>query len=208
MPRLLLWKQILLLLIVHYTVTTVSIDLEFLTGVDEAPFSTSAPSEAGSNGESPYTFSIPQPSQHQMLKLVLDSGEKVIDLLNGEQSPETLLLSQSRGCKDDYGQAPNRRRHVRRQKNSACSPDYLNGPETVQTHKLPAKLQKGSIEQQQGRPEQKTPETPPFVEPASLPMFGELLVGPGPDPSICKDPDRPIPVCHSGVDAVYSSTLP
>lgn len=144
-------------------------------------------------------------------KLISDSGNKLIDLWNGEESPEVPLLSQSHLCEDDYGQAPNQRRRVRRvrrQKNSVCVPDYLNVPDPTQTPKLPATLKKGSIEQQQDRPEQKTPEKPPSTEPASLPMLGGTLVGPGPDPSICKDPDRQIPVCHSGVDAEYSNTLP
>lgn len=138
---------------------------------------------------------------------MLDSGEQFIDLWNGEQSPD-LLLSQSHLCEDDYGQAPNQRRRVRRQKDGVCVPANLNVPDTAQTPKLPAKLKKGSIEQQQNRPEQKTPERPPFIEPAPLPMLGGTLVGPGPDPSICKDTARQIPVCHSGVDAEYSSTLP
>lgn len=178
MSRSLPWKQFLLLLIAQYIVISVSSELDSLAGDLEAPFSTFDSSEARSN------------------------------LWNGEQRPEPLLLSQSHGCKDDYGPAPNQRRRFRRQKDSVCLPEYLNGPDTVQTHKLPEKLQKGSIEQQRGRPGQKTPEKPPFIEPASLPMFGETLVGPGPDPSICKDPHRPIPVCHSGVDAAYSTTLP
>lgn len=138
----------------------------------------------------------------------MGSGGQAKDLWNGEQSPEPLELSQSNQCKDDFGQAPNQRRRVRRQKNGVCLSNYLNGPETVQTHKLPTKLQKGSIEQQQDRPQQKTPGTPPSMEPDSLPLLRETLVGPGPDPNICKDPDRPIPVCHSGVDAVYSIALP
>ncbi|MCJ1346940.1 hypothetical protein MMC31_005160, partial [Peltigera leucophlebia] len=197
MSRFLLWNQIMLLLMVQHTVTTVSSNLEFLAGDGEAQFSTFTPSETGSNA-----------IQHQILRLISDSGEQVINLWNGEQSPELLLLSQSNQCKDEYGQAPIQMRRVRRQKNSVCLPDYGNGPATVQTHKLPAKLKKGSIEQQQDRPGQRTPETPPFIKPVSIPMFGETLVGPGPDPSICKDPDRPIPVCHSGVDAEYSNSLP
>lgn len=51
MARFLCWKQILLLLIVQFTVTTVSSNLDFLTGDGEALFSTFAPSEAGSNGK-------------------------------------------------------------------------------------------------------------------------------------------------------------
>lgn len=146
--------------------------------------------------------------QRQILRLTSDLGEQVIDLWNGEQSPGLLLLSQSHRCEDDYGHAPNQMRRVRRQKNSVCLPDYTNGHATVQSHEFPTKLKKGSIEQQQDRPELRNPETPPFIEPASLPMFGETLVGPAPDPSVCKDPDRPIPVCHSGVDAEYSNSLP
>lgn len=51
MSRFLRWKQILLLLIVQYTFTTVSSDLDFLTGDDEARAPTSALFEAGLDGK-------------------------------------------------------------------------------------------------------------------------------------------------------------
>ena len=152
----------------------------------------------------PYSSSDPAPK----CRLILGSSEQAKDLWNGEQSPKPLQLSQSHRCKDYHGQAPNQRRRVRRQNNDVCLSDYLRGPETVQTNKLPTKPVKGSIEQVQDKPQQKPPETPSSMEPASLPILGETLVGPGPDPNICKNPDRPIPLCHSGVDAVYSATLP
>lgn len=51
MSRFFLWKQILLLLTVQYTFTTVSSDLDFLTGDDEARVPTFALFEAGPNGK-------------------------------------------------------------------------------------------------------------------------------------------------------------
>lgn len=141
----------------------------------------------------------------------MGSGEQAKDLWNGGQSPEPLELSQIDQCKDDFGQAPNKRkRRVRRQKNGVCLPKYLNEPETVQTHKVPTNFRKGPIGEQQDRPQQqKTPGAPPSIKPDSPPILGgETLVGPTPESNICKDPARPIPVCHSGVDAVYSIVLP